>query len=108
MKCVDCEACHKEKITRYPVGNGQPSVEVRYMCWGVKEPFEIIDINHECTEYPERAARSVGCEYCNDRYDQKITCYNARNHSNGDTHIKQIDVNFCPNCGRKLIKNDTE
>jgi hypothetical protein len=28
--------------------------EVRvYECWGVKDRFEIDDINQECTEYPE-------------------------------------------------------
>ena len=104
MRCIECDACHERKITVYPAGNGQPSVEVKYLCWGVREPFEISDIYQKCTEYPELAARSVGCEYCNDEYDQEITCYNMRNHSSSDAYIKQIDINFCPNCGRKLIR----
>jgi hypothetical protein len=98
MKCSECEACSKTKITKYPAGNGQPSVEITYKCCVTKEPFEITDVEQEC-----RLVRSVGCEYCSDDYDQKITCYNVRNHSSGDTYIKQIDVNFCPNCGRNLV-----
>lgn len=44
MKCKDCHAC-KGKV----VGD-----KMRYFCNGVKDPFVITDINHECTEYPER------------------------------------------------------
>ena len=37
-KCKDCDACHFVR-------------KERYECWGVKEPFEIKDINQYCTEY---------------------------------------------------------
>ena len=53
MKCKDCEACHLASYTRWnPHKQCMHEVKV-YECWGVKEPFEIDDINQECTEYPE-------------------------------------------------------
>lgn len=46
MICRNCSSCmfsHSDK-------NGKPV----YRCIGVREPFEIEDINKECTEYPEK------------------------------------------------------
>ena len=45
MKCKDCSACRKGWFSSKPN---------EYVCIGVKEPFVISDIEHECTEYPER------------------------------------------------------
>lgn len=45
MKCKDCDSCRK--------GFWESKPEA-YICIAVKEPFEIFDINHECTEYPEK------------------------------------------------------
>ena len=45
MKCKNCTACCK--------GFWKSSPDT-YVCIGVKEPFEISDINTECTEYPEK------------------------------------------------------
>ena len=45
MKCKDCDSCKK--------GFWESNPEA-YICIAVKEPFEIADINNECTEYPEK------------------------------------------------------
>lgn len=55
MRCADCKACHKSQITIYPAGKGEPYILTKYMCYGVKEPFEITNIERECTEYPEKS-----------------------------------------------------
>lgn len=44
MKCKDCNCCTKGWFSYKPDA---------YVCTGVKEPFIISDIEHECTEYPE-------------------------------------------------------
>ena len=57
MKCKECDCCHSTTYTRW---NAQKqclqNVQI-YECVGVKEPFEIPDINHECYEYPEKRAQ---------------------------------------------------
>lgn len=56
MKCRECSCCHK--------GYWASSPDV-YVCTGVKEPFEIYDINQECSEYPEREESSLkSCPFC--------------------------------------------
>lgn len=45
MKCRECNCCKKGWFDYMP--------DV-YVCTGVKEPFAINDINHECTEYEDR------------------------------------------------------
>lgn len=45
MKCKDCDSCIKGFFLSKPA---------EYVCIGVKNPFVIDDINHECTEYPEK------------------------------------------------------
>ena len=45
MKCKDCDSCRKGFWASKPEA---------YICIAVKEPFEIADINNECTEYPEK------------------------------------------------------
>lgn len=45
MKCKDCDSCRKGFCASKPDA---------YICIGVQEPFVIDDINHECTEYPEK------------------------------------------------------
>ena len=52
MTCSECSACHKVTYNRR-TRNGAVQIE-KYECWGVREPFEIMDINKECTEYPEK------------------------------------------------------
>ena len=47
MKCRDCPSCHRVVRTE------RDRNIIKYMCWGVKEPFEINNINKDCTEYSE-------------------------------------------------------
>lgn len=104
MKCKDCECCHLVSRRRW---NSEiyafQDIPV-YECWGVKESFEITDINRECTEYPEKRAKKIGCEYCEDHKDSNIVCFQCQL---PDALILKLDttpipLNFCPNCGRKL------
>ena len=53
MKCRECGCCKKGWFDYMP--------EV-YVCTGVKEPFAIDDINHECIEYPERRTKMKSSE----------------------------------------------
>ena len=59
MQCIECSACTKVTRKRYIPGKVMPYDDVRYMCYGVSEPFEIKDINRECTEYPEKKAKET-------------------------------------------------
>ena len=45
MKCKDCSACRKGFFKSDPES---------YVCIGVKEPFIVDNIDHACTEYPEK------------------------------------------------------
>ena len=57
MKCRECSCCHK--------GYWRSSPDV-YVCTGVKEPFEINDINQECSEYTEKREVILlkSCPFC--------------------------------------------
>lgn len=46
--------------------------------------------------------KTIGCNYCSGDYHQEIEAYVTRFHSSSDQTTVRIDVNFCPNCGRKL------
>ena len=54
MKCIDCDCCHEEMRERWSYLTAEYKKEFKYYCWGVPEPFEIKDVNKECTEYPEK------------------------------------------------------
>ena len=102
MKCKECSACHLCSYIRWnPRKQCMGQVEV-YECWGVKEPFEIIDINRECTEYPEKRDTKEECSVCSGDYNQQIHSYLFRYHYGGKFTSDKIDTHFCPNCGRKL------
>lgn len=45
MKCKECDSCRRGFF------KSQPDA---YVCIGVKNPFVIENINHDCTEYPEK------------------------------------------------------
>lgn len=63
MKCSECSACHKVTYTRW-TRDGVVQTD-KYECWGVKEPFEITDVNRECTEYPEKRKKNIHTDkYC--------------------------------------------
>lgn len=50
MICSECNACVKGYF---------PSVPEKWVCTGVKEPFVIENIHHECTAYPEKRSDLV-------------------------------------------------
>jgi hypothetical protein len=50
MKCKECTSC------RLGFFKSQPN---SYVCIGVKEPFVILDIESECTEYPEKIVKTA-------------------------------------------------
>lgn len=53
MKCKNCDACHPV-IRDVWNPDGYWDLKTIYQCWGVQEPFEIADIDAECSEYPEK------------------------------------------------------
>ena len=61
MKCKECSCCHRTVMRRW-TRTGIEEKEI-YECWGVKEPFEIDNINHECYEYPEKR-NTIGLKPC--------------------------------------------
>lgn len=54
MKCIDCDCCHEKVRRRWNALTVQYENVSKYYCWGVPEPFEIQDVNVECTEYLEK------------------------------------------------------
>lgn len=102
MKCKDCDCCHSVTYTRRNAQQQCMQDVNVYECLGVKEPFEITDINRECTEYPEKRTKVVGCSVCSNDYHQEIKCYLMRFHSGDNLSIDKIETKFCPNCGRKF------
>ena len=50
MKCKDCNCAHKGFLVHKPDA---------YICIGVPEPFEIEDMNNECTEYEYKRDANV-------------------------------------------------
>lgn len=122
MKCKECDACHLCSYTRWnPEEQCMNQIDV-YECWGVREPFEISDINRECTEYPEKReqsdkkAREVFKSETNylrfgtDECGLEITPSDIVFLQNGKRKtwsemLKDIDKdNVCPCCGRKLLE----
>ena len=101
MKCRNCECCHKTVFKRWD-GHKIEWVDAEvYQCFGVSEPFEIPDLDHECYAYPERREKE-GCKHCAGEHATTIVSYNWYKNDNGDFTLTPIDVNFCPNCGRKM------
>lgn len=104
MKCKVCSSCSKGYF------KSQPD---KYVCIGVKEPFIIKDINHECTEYPEKNSElnnkstklTAPCSVCNDG-QVRINFISAMNVTSryATYDLGRLDkVNFCPKCGKRLI-----
>lgn len=60
MKCTDCPACHTDCYRRWNALTQEFKDVFVYECWGVKHPFEITDINRECTAYPEKRNTTKG------------------------------------------------
>lgn len=60
MKCCECSACHFVSPSRWNSEKQEFENVPLYECWGVREPFYIADINHECTEYHEKRNTTKG------------------------------------------------
>jgi len=109
MKCLDCDAC------KHGFFKSKPE---EYVCTGVKKPFVIEDINHQCTEYSDK----------NDEY-HKISAVLANQkewvnhpaHYGGENNpyetIKVIEawemdfnlgttLRYISRCGKKDLKGD--
>ena len=106
MKCKDCRCCHKGWFKSKPD---------EYVCTGVKHPFVIEDINHDCTEYDYKAKSDeievVRCPYCGDSYYQELysttTCvYSPAIYKNGELISKGANksrkVCRCLSCGKEF------
>ena len=117
MKCKDCDCCHLTSRTRWDAQKQCfKKVEV-YECWGVREPFEIKDINTECTEYPEKREPKakapevfksqtnylrLGTEDCGlEITPNDIVFIQNGNRKTWSEMLKEIN-DVCPCCGRKL------
>ena len=64
MKCKDCNCCKLGHFKEMPND---------YVCTGVKHPFIINDIEHQCTEYPEKAEKTTNeIRYMSSHYDKLV------------------------------------
>ena len=112
MKCKDCGCCHKGWFP------SQPDV---YVCTGVKVPFVIDNIYHDCTEYKERAesdkAEVVRCPYCDESYYQELysttTClYSPAIYKDGELISKTPNTTavacHCLSCGKDFAYTKKE
>lgn len=104
MRCKDCGCCKPGYFKSAPE---------KHVCVGVKVPFVIDDINHDCTEYADRAAADyvdvARCPYCDESYYKELcrttTCVcspliykNGELISKGPKTIRIVGQ--CLNCGK--------
>lgn len=112
MKCRHCNCCHRGWF---------PSRPDEYVCTGVKEPFVIENIDHDCTEYISKAEEInpeiVRCPYCNESYYQELykttTClYSPMIYKDGELISKVPNttrtVCFCLSCGKDFSYTSKE
>ena len=102
MRCKDCACCHNEVYVRYHDELGYYN-SARWMCWGVKESFEITDLNAECPAYPERrSTKQAKCPYCDpDQYNGGFNVQVAHVQFN-KINYTALEAKFCPVCGTSL------
>ena len=85
MKCKDCKCCHE--VVRKRWRNDDWETVRIYECWGVREPFEIKDIEGECTEYPEKNNQvNISFAKCCGN------CVHTSKPKKPDTHAAHYDV----------------
>ena len=112
MKCKDCSCCNK--------GWFKSSPEL-YVCTGVKHPFVIEDIDHDCTEYDYKAKSDkkemVRCPYCGDSYYQElysttVCVYSPAIYKNGELISKTPNtlrtVCRCLSCSKEFSYTNKE
>lgn len=115
MKCKDCNCCHKGFFKSKPDS---------YVCIGVQEPFVIDDINHDCTEYPEKnelLTRKDLVEalrhgvYATDKHGNKLIHFNCVNYITLqaadeiealESELKEIRMNYAILSDRYLAIRD--
>ena len=120
MKCKDCDCCHLTSYTRWNAQKHCMQEVQVYECWGVKETFEIKDINRECTEYPEKRSKNTskplevfknetnyfrfGTEECGlEITPDDIVFLQKGTRKTWAEMLDSINSNsVCPCCGRKL------
>jgi hypothetical protein len=95
MKCRDCDCCHKTEFTRWNAGKLKFDKIKVHQCYGVKEPFEIPDLNHECYAYPQKEV----CKFCDGGIYGDVFYFVKR--CEPEINIKKL---YCPVCGKELIK----
>ena len=102
MKCKDCSCLRSEVYVRYHDERGYYK-SARWMCCGVKEPFEITDMNDECPAYPERRDLAQDeCPYCNkNKYNGGFNIQVAHVQFN-KINYTALEAKFCPACGNSL------
>lgn len=100
MKCRQCNCCHEEKRTRWTY-NGWATETVQ-MCYGVKEPFVITDVNKECTEYPERRSLQVKLT-AEDLYNPLEHC--SRGNCNGCDRYIKLNGSNTYQCRKNLLQD---
>ena len=113
MKCIDCNSCKLGFFKSKPE---------KYVCTGTKEPFEIKDANHQCTEYPDKNINMEG------KYMKEVIKtltekeqVNHPSHYGGENNpyeaIKVIEawdlgfrlgnaIKYISRCGKKDLKGD--
>lgn len=106
MKCKDCPSCSK----------GWMHYKNQYVCIGVKEPFVIEDIEHECTEYPEKRDR-ISIEdaiahfkygITHDIFSEPVTSYAKMAVEALEKQISSTAPLPCPFCGGKPVIENWE
>lgn len=92
MKCKDCNACRKGFWASKPEA---------YICIGVPEPFEIYDIDRECTEYPEKNVEELATDVCGEkmRKIENLTIDDIWIISNEHCPKGAIGINWSANTG---------
>lgn len=93
MICRDCDCCHTTEFTKWNSGKLKFEKVKAYQCYGVKEPFEIPDLNHECYAYPKKEV----CKFCDDGVYSDVFYFVKR--CSPEISVCRL---YCPVCGREL------
>ena len=99
MKCCNCDCCHKVEYTRWDQHKLKWFKIITYQCYGVKEPFELMDLNCECPAYPDK--RESECVFCSGG----VGAISKFVHQYLDKIDKdrELDKLYCPMCGKQLL-----
>lgn len=109
MTCKECTSCKRGYFKSRPE---------KYVCVGVKEPFVIEDINHQCTEYSDKKDKCHKISAVPANIKEQV---NHPSHYGGENNpyeaIKVIEawdmgfrlgnaVKYISRCGKKDLKGD--